>query len=314
MSPAAITASAPGKIILFGEHAVVYGEPAIAAPVAQVRATATVEPADERGVLLRLPDLQQQFLLGEANEQPLIAAIEIVQQHLNLAQLPDMCVTVTSEIPIASGMGSGAATAAALIRALLLYLGHTPETATINQLTYEVEKLHHGTPSGIDNTVVVYEEPVYFVKQAPSNLIERFDVGQPIHLLIADTGVRSSTKKAVADLRALYEQDREKYGGFIAECGKLAAAAKGVIERGDVAALGEMMWQNHALLCEMGVGSAELNQLVAAAKSAGALGAKLSGGGRGGNMIALVTEATIEPVKQQLLAAGATNVLYNQLK
>lgn len=307
-----IKASAPGKIILFGEHAVVYGRPAIAAPVSQVRATAVVQANPQPGVRLIAPDLDADFPLSAAPpDDALAATVRQVQQAANLPHLPDLIITVRSQIPIASGLGSGAAITAAIVRALAQQLGlaHLATAEWVSTLTYEVEKIHHGTPSGIDNTVVAYEKPVYFVRQQPRNLIEPFAVQRPLRLLVADTGVRSSTKVAVGDVRRHWQANPGHFEALFDGCGRIADTARAAIEAGDSAHIGRLMTANQQLLQEMTVSSPALENLVMAAMRAGALGAKLSGAGRGGNMIALVDEGRETAVHEALLAAGAKTVL-----
>jgi mevalonate kinase len=200
--------------------------------------------------------------------------------------------------------------AAAVIRALAQHLGLRRLTTdeSVSELTYQVEQLLHGTPSGIDNTVVSHEKPVYFVRQEPQNKIETLMVAKPLWLLVADTGVASATKSVVGDVRRLWQAEPERFERIFDGCGRIAGLARRAIERGAVPELGQLMIENHALLREMTVSSAELDRLVTAATSSGALGAKLSGAGRGGNMIALVTEQNEERVCQALLSAGATSV------
>ncbi|MBE2197697.1 MAG: mevalonate kinase [Anaerolinea sp.] len=306
-----ISASAPGKIILFGEHAVVYGRPAIAAPLAQLRATATVAPG-ESGVRLVAPDLDSAQWLHEADQNDaLAAALRLAQTATGIRQFPPMTITVTSQIPVASGLGSGAAITAATIRAVVEFLGRadllTP--AWVSALTYEVEKIHHGTPSGIDNTVVAYEMPVYFARQQPHNHIEPFAVAHPLRLLVADTGVHSHTRDVVLDVRRQWEADPDRFETIFSGCGDIAQAARHAIEMGQVAEIGRLMQANHELLVQMTVSSVELDNLVRTAWQAGALGAKLSGAGRGGNMIALVTKETETAVRHALFASGARTVL-----
>lgn len=312
MTQAPVTATAPGKIILFGEHAVVYGRPAIAIPLSQLRATAVVAPGSRPGIRLCAPDLGEEIQLPEAPpDHPIAAVIRQLQTAVAHPMLPDLTITVTSAIPIASGLGSGAAITACVIRALAAFLGleHLASNEWVSALTYEIEKIHHGTPSGIDNTVVAYEQPVYFVRAQPQNRIEPFTVTRPLHLLVADTGVRSSTRVAVGDVRRRWQADPARFEALFDGCGRIAAAARPAVIRGDEAVLGRLMQENHALLQAMTVSSPELDALVAAALAAGALGAKLSGAGRGGNMIALVTPAAATAVTAALQAAGAAAVL-----
>jgi mevalonate kinase len=305
-------ATAPGKIILFGEHAVVYGRPAVAAPVTQVRAQAIVEDGQQAGVRLLAPDIGRDYWLSQAGHRdPFARAVWVVKEAASLAELPDLRITIRSTIPIASGLGSGAAMAAAVIRALAQHLGLTYLAVDdrVSDLTYQVEKLLHGTPSGIDNTVVAHEKPVYFVRQEPVNTIETLVAAQPLRLLVADTGVASATKNVVGDVRRQWSADPQRFERIFDGCGRIASLARRAVERGAVTELGGLMTENHTLLQEMTVSSGELDRLVSSAMSAGALGAKLSGAGRGGNMIALVSAETEEEVRQALLSAGATNVI-----
>jgi len=305
MMQASVQSSAPGKAILFGEHAVVYGEPAIAAPVTQVEATARVEPAaPNSGLTLIAADLGQSFSLATASEEaPLAVAARLTLNHLN-ASVPDATLTVRSTIPIASGLGSGAAVSTALVRALAKFVGASLAPAEVSDLVYEVEKVHHGTPSGIDNTVIAYERPVYFVRTAPSGP-ELISVGAPFGLLIADTGLPSPTKPLVAQVRRGWQRERERYGAFFRRIGNVAREARHRIEAGEVDALGPLMNENQALLVSLGVSSSTLDRLVDAARQAGAMGAKLSGAGQGGTMLALVEAGSIEEVDGALRKAGA---------
>lgn len=306
MTFAPARASAPGKIILFGEHAVVYGQPALAVPVTQVQATATIEPIDS-GFLIEARTLGRRFQLSSAApDDPLAAAVKITCDRAGARTPPSVALLVESTIPIASGLGSGAAVSAAIVRALSEYLGQSLTDADVSALVFETEKLLHGTPSGIDNTVIAYQRPVYFIKGQPPLPLK---VAQPFRLLIGDTGLASPTKITVGDVRAGHAQEPERYQQLFNAVGAIANQARTIIESGDPAELGPLMNQNHDLLREIGVSSPELEALVAGARAAGALGAKLSGGGRGGNMIALVSSDTESMVRDALEKAGAKRVI-----
>ena len=307
MAPALIESSAPGKVILFGEHAVVYGQPAIAVPVTEVQASATVEPAPPgSGLTLVAPDLGTGFPLATApQDDPLAAAARLTLTHLSAPE-PDATLTVRSTIPIASGLGSGTAVSTALIRALAGFLGRPVETADVSALVFEVEKIHHGTPSGIDNTVVVYEQPVYFVRGRP---VERLTVGAPFTLVIGDTGVRSSTRRVVEQVRRAWQRSPAHYDALFDQIGDTANQARRAIEAGRIDLLGRLMDDNHEFLIELGVSSPELDELVEAARLCGAMGAKLSGAGQGGNMVALVEDDCVEEVTEEMREAGAVKVI-----
>jgi mevalonate kinase len=311
-----VSASAPGKIILFGEHAVVYGRPAIAAPLTHVRATATIHKEQGGGVVLMAPDVGVEQNLADAGlEDALALTVQQIQTASGMQQLPDMTIMVTSDIPIAAGLGSGAAITAATTRALAQFLGLEALVTDkwVSDLTYEVEKIHHGTPSGIDNTVVAYERPVYFVRKEPQNLVETFHVQHPLRLLIGDTGISSSTRDVVEDVRRSWQKEPQRFNALFDSCGALCEAAREAIQTGAGEEIGRLMNENHVLLIDMTVSSLDLDRLVSAAVKAGALGAKMSGGGRGGNMIALVTSDTEEAVRSALLASGAKRVLQSTI-
>ena len=342
---------APGKVILFGEHAVVYGRPALAVPVTQVQAEAVVEPGERgAGLTIAAADLGETITVRDAPaDHPLAAAARLTLVKFGLSD-PDWRVTVRSTIPIASGMGSGAAVSAAIVRALAEAAGRdqgsgirgqaTRDTrqetrdriqetevrdsptssnqllasnfqpADISALVYEVERLHHGTPSGIDNTVVVYGQPVYFVRGQPP---QAFHIGRPFTLVIADTGIHSPTKVAVGDVRRAWEREPQRFEALFDRVAAVVEAARSAIAADEPERLGPLMNENHALLREIGVSCPELDALVAAARAAGAAGAKLSGAGRGGNMIALVMADSAARVAKALVATGAVRVIVTEV-
>lgn len=302
------TASASGKVILFGEHAVVYGRPAIAVPVNQARAHAHVEDsslADDIRVIA--PDLDQQCDLSEAKRNnPLAQIVSLTLAHLGLDLRSGLTVTVRADLPVARGMGSGAAVSTAIVRALAAHFGQCLDSEAVSALIFEVEKLYHGTPSGIDNTVIAFERPVYFVKGRPA---ETFPIHSPFTLVIADTGNVSSTREVVGDVRRAWEHDRTRYDAWFDEIGCIAQAGRECIEGGDLARMGRLMDENHRLLQQIDVSSKKLDLLVREARAAGALGAKLCGAGRGGNMIALVSPERVDSISDALFAAGAAGVI-----
>ena len=310
----AFTATAPGKIILFGEHAVVYGRPAIAAPVGQVKARATVT-ADLRGepgvVRIQAPDVGIEAILNELSpDQPLSAAVHGVLSELKIDRPLACTVRVTSTIPLAAGMGSGAAVSVAILRAFSAFLGHPLPDERVSALAYEVEKIHHGTPSGIDNTVITYAVPVYYVRGKP---IQNLHVPQPFSIVIGNTGVASPTAAAVGEVRQAWKAKKEHYEALFESAGAIVDSARQMIEAGAVETLGPLMDANHGILSKIGVSSPELDRLVAAARRAGALGAKLSGAGRGGAMIALAPPNKAQAIAQALQDAGATSTIVTRV-
>ena len=307
-------ATAPGKIILFGEHAVVYGRPAIAVPVLQVRAKATVnfDPRSAPGIVtLQAPDIGFEAALSDLPEDhPLAAVVRKAASAMQLSHIPACTIRVTSNIPIAGGMGSGAAVSVAILRAFSTALGHPLTDEQVSQLAYEVEVIHHDTPSGIDNSVITYAKPVYFEK---GKKIEILKVHQPFTLVIGDTGIQSPTGSVVSEVRHAWEQAQDQYESYFNAIGAIAASAREALELGSMDVLGSLMNENHAVLKEMSLSSPELEGLVETARSAGAWGAKLSGAGRGGNMIALVKPESSAQVAGALSQAGAKRTIITEI-
>ncbi len=326
-----IQASAPGKVILLGEHAVVYGRPAIAVPLSGLRATVTVEPGRPgSGVVIEARDLGRTLHAGQELADPLVVTVNNTLARLGVPDPGDLHLTIASDIPIASGLGSGAAVAVATIRALDAWFTELPNAgvealagsrledrlrkqltdAEVSALAYETEVLHHGTPSGIDNSVVTYERPIVFTRARGA---APFLLGRPLTLVVGDTGIASLTRETVGDVRRAWQADPARYEALFDAVAETVAAGRAAIERGDAPALGAALRRDHALLQELGVSCPELDALVAAAEEAGALGAKLAGGGRGGNMIALVTRETADRVAAALRAAGARRALVSEI-
>jgi mevalonate kinase len=305
---------APGKVILFGEHAVVYGRPAIAVPVRELQTTVEVTdfPDGRLGdVFLESPAVGLEAWLTELPEDDPVARIT----RTALQRLPhrerSLRIRIDSDIPIASGLGSGAAVSVALARALSRHLGLVFPARVLSELAFEVEKLHHGTPSGIDNTVISHEKPVYFVRgQPPETLVVR----KPFDLVIGDTGIPAPTAEAVGRVRKRWIEDRRAMERLFDSVGDVARRGRAAVEGGPASSLGALMDENQALLEAMSVSSGEIDRLLASARRAGALGAKLSGGGMGGNMIACVTADRIQPVVEALRGAGATRTIITRVE
>lgn len=312
--------SAPGKIILFGEHAVVYNRPALAVPVAQIHVDVEVLDSSRAGIWINAADIDLHAELNSLpSDHPIGSVIlkffsppfsspRFLEDKIRGGRGVE--ISIQSTIPVASGLGSGAAVSVALIRALALHIAYPLTNDQVNDLVYEIEKLHHGTPSGIDNTVITYAKPVYFIKGQP---IETFKVGKPFTIVIGDTGIPAPTKESVADVRSLWLRDKVHFENLFNEIAQIVLIARRSIESGKPDQLGELMDQNHVLLRQLTVSSPELDKLVEAARNAGAHGAKLSGGGRGGNMIALVDQVRAESVASALISAGAKRTIITEI-
>ena len=310
----AVSCSAPGKVILFGEHAVVYNRPAIAIPVTQVRTKVNIlpMPGEVSGkIIIHANAIGLTASLDElAENHPIAVAIHSVMDSLKINSIPSCQMIITSTIPVAAGLGSGAAVTVAICRALSAFIGNPLPNETINQIAYQVEKIHHGTPSGIDNTVITYEKPLFFHQGAS---LELMSVAEPFCLVIADTGEKSSTKEMVGGVRFRWSMDPEYYNNIFDDIHRIVLDARQFIENGPVKKLGALMNANHHFLRAMRVSTEKLEKLIEAAIENGALGAKLSGSGGGGNMIALVENESAEAVAEALQANGAVRTIITKI-
>ncbi|NIO38142.1 mevalonate kinase, partial [Candidatus Bathyarchaeota archaeon] len=195
-------------------------------------------------------------------------------------------IILEGDLKAASGVGASAASCAAIARALSrqFNLGFSDEK--INEIAYEGEKGYHGTPSGIDNTAATFGGLIWFQKGEP-NVMERLKLKEPVEIVMGNTGVVANTKAAVAGVKERKEKEPEKYENIFSAANDLAQEARKALESYDLEAVGKYMNKNHELLQSIEVSSKDLDLLVELAKDHGALGAKMTGGGLGGYMVAL---------------------------
>ena len=311
--------TASGKIILFGEHAVVYGRPALAVPLSQMRARAEIRARTERGIVIHALDLKREIELDELPQDDPLATI--TQLTLNkLSATGNLEISVQSDIPMESGFGSGAAISTAIVRGLAAYFGTRLTPAEISELVYQTEKMYHGTPSGIDNTVIAYEQPIRFVAftersnlSTGANEITPFSIAKPFTLVIANTGIASPTKITVGDVRRGWLQDPVRYEEIFDAIGAIVQEAQDALARGENGRLGELMTRNQLELEKIGVSSDEIEKLIEVGLQAGAKGGKLSGGGRGGNVIFYVEGEGAEDVKRAVVEACAVGTIVTRV-
>ncbi|MBU3901941.1 MAG: mevalonate kinase [Candidatus Thermoplasmatota archaeon] len=270
-----------GKVILFNEHFVVYNVPAIASAIG-MKTSASIEPAEKL------------ILIDDRKETPGYKKEKLEQQKESLKRIMDAADIENRDIKIAlggdliasSGIGASAASCVAIARALSEYFNLDFSDNRINDLAYEGEKGYHGTPSGIDNTVATYGGLVWFKKSKP-NIIERLNIQSHVEIVITNTGIVADTSRVVAGVRERKNRNPEKYKRIFNNAEKLVYDAREALKKFDLKKVGELMNKNHKLLQEIGVSCKELDFLVDLARDNGAYGAKLTGGGAGGNMVAL---------------------------
>lgn len=227
----------------------------------------------------------------------------LISERLGVADTP-VHVDVVPDLPRASGLGASAALAVAVIRAIVHRFGLTVSDNEISQLAFECEQLVHGTPSGIDNTVATFGKTILFRKTDAGNEIQDIQAPVAIPLVVGLTGVRSLTADTVSRVHAGWQKNPQHYEAIFSEIDDLVMTGMAALTRGDLPALGEVMNLNHGLLNALQVSSPELESIVDLARRSGALGAKLTGGGGGGAMIAIAEPDRIHSVANTLDVAG----------
>ena len=295
--------SAYGKIILFGEHAVVYGRPAIALPIPLAVEAAVRKEGDGINVLIPRWGIEQKVRPSAPGFAGIIATL---MSQIGLAR-ENMTIEVFPHIPRAMGLGGSSALAVAILRAADEAYGLQLSDGRINELAFECEKTAHGTPSGIDNTVATYGTPLLYQRQQDEAQQQaRFaniTLGQPLEMVIGVTGKESLTADTVARVRASWQQYPDRYESLFDQIGQLTSSGHIALQEGRLDELGELMNLCHGYLNALQLSTPELEELVHIARRNGAIGAKLTGGGGGGSMIALCPDAT-HSVKQAFEAAG----------
>lgn len=277
--------SAAGKVILLGEHAVVYGKHALALPIENAMTAHCRKTGDS--VVLRIPAWGVDESFTQADKampgaagilQLLLQKMDITAEHLEME--------VESMLPVAQGLGASAALAASMARALSALRGLSLSDDEINQLTFECEKLAHGEPSGVDNAIAVYGRPLLFCNEDKPVLQPVEMHGLP-PLLIASSGSCGLTLEQVAGVRRRYERNPSLYEALFEEIDRLSLAGLVALEKQDYATLGAQMNICHGLLNAIEVSTPQLEAMVELARSHGAIGAKLTGAGGGGSIVAL---------------------------
>lgn len=272
-----------GKVILFNEHFVVYGIPSIVSAFDRIT-RCTVEKTEEPSWVLEDNRPETPGYKAEKLEQQK-DSIERILKFMKIdVSKCGLKISFGGDLIAASGVGASAASCVALARALSDEFGLGLSDERINEIAYEGEKAYHGAPSGVDNTAATYGGLLWFVKGKP---IEMISIWQPVEIVIGNTGIVADTSKVVAGVRERKERFPEKYAKIFREAEDAVHEAREALESFDLKRVGELMNKNHEQLQAIEVSCKELDFLVELSRREGALGAKLTGGGCGGNMVAL---------------------------
>jgi mevalonate kinase len=293
-----------GKTILFNEHFVVHGVPGIVSAIDSV-ADAEVKKTGEG---INVTD-ERVGAKGYAEKKKL-QQLESIERMLKAMDMDPKKVALDiwlgGNLPGFSGLGASAASSVAIARAIAEEFELDLTDEKINDVAYEAERAYAGNPSGIDNTAATFGGLIWFKKNLSggSNTIEQLSIREPVEIVIGNTGIVANTKAMVAGVAERKKKYPEKYDALFKQAEALAFTGRNALEEFDLKKVGELMNENHRLLQEIEVSCKELDYLVNLAREQGAFGAKLTGGGGGGCMLALtpgreLQEAVASAMEQQ---------------
>ncbi|MEK6957744.1 MAG: mevalonate kinase [archaeon] len=291
-----------GKAILFGEHFVVYGMPGIAASI-ELNTTCTYEKKVSGGITANDLVTGETINYGEDKAKKLGQVIQVILRETGIKE-KNFRLKLSTNMSLMGGMGSSAALGVSILSCLNKEFSLGIDDKRINEITFEVEKVFHSSPSGIDNTVSTFGGMLWFKKGA-ANTVEQLQIPEPVRIVLIDTGIINDTAELIAKVRKQKEENPKEFEKIFASYSELALKAKNEVEKADWKKVGSLMNKNQELLRRIGVSSSQLEKIIEASLESGALGAKLTGAGVGGNAIALTPEKELqEKVSKKCSALG----------
>ncbi|MDG2107098.1 MAG: hydroxymethylglutaryl-CoA reductase, degradative [Woeseiaceae bacterium] len=293
------SAFAAGKIILLGEHAAVYGRHALAIPILDaVRANATL---NDNKTCLTLKEWGLNTIVDRENQSGVGAVVNTILDELDVDN-SKFLINVSSNLPRGMGLGSSAAIAVAITRAIALCIGADIDDERVNAIAYACEKLTHGNPSGLDNTLSCYGKPMLFQKGKPL-ASKALELCNPLPLLVGFSKNTSLTIDQVLGVRSRYDKNLSQYEAIFDQIDEISCRGSRALTAGHYEELGRLMNICHGLLNAIELSTPDLENMIAIARDSGASGAKLTGSGGGGSMVALCP-GTLDKVRSALHQAG----------
>jgi mevalonate kinase len=281
-----------GKAILFNEHFVVYGVPAIVSAIGKYTVS-KINPIEKSGwTIIDNRKATPKYKEDKIDQQKDSINRILKKMGIDLSK-NGLEITLDGTLYCASGIGASAASCVAIARALSEHFNLNLSDEEINEVAYEGEKGYHGSPSGIDNTASTFGGLIWFEK-GENTLMDKITIPAPIEIVMGNTGKVANTAAAVAGVRERRDKNPEKYKEIFDRAENIAYLARNALKNEDHKELGKLMNENHKLLQQIEVSSRELDFLVKLARDQGAIGAKLTGGGLGGSIIALTPDKNLQ--------------------
>jgi len=309
-----VRTSAPGKCILFGEHAVVYNHPAIAMAIS-LKSTCEIQECTKDKLQIILRNYNQSFEFSNLNDlvlnfpsqyNQIRFCLENLQKNFNL-NLENIKITIASSLFPNSGLGSSASIAVALVSAMNEYYKLNLEREKISDIAFEMEKIVHGAPSGIDNTICTFGNMIYYETGKFRNLI----IPHELKFLVSYTNTEHNTKEAIDKIKHLKNKNPKQTELLLNKIGEITREAEKELLNGNLSRIGKLMNRNQNLLTTLEVSNKAISEITTLALKKGAFGSKLTGAGLGGCVITLGKESVLNNLSSLLKTKGFKSFIIN---
>ena len=309
-----VKVKAPGKTILFGEHAVVYGYPAIAMAIS-VNSECIITETDHQKVSIRLKDYDATYegdnlstltsKVPSKNSQ-ILTCLELFEDQYEI-EFRNVEISLSSKLFPSAGLGSSASIAVSLAQAINSFYELELSKAEINEFAYAQEKIVHGSPSGIDNNICTYGNAIYFQE----GNFDFIGVPEDLILLVSYTDIEHNTKEAINRIKHLKEEQPEKTEEYLERIGVITEKAKKELDNGNIQKIGDLMNRNNKYLTKLRVSNQAIEEIVKISREHGAWGAKLTGAGLGGCVISLGERTILKEIQSILTQKGFKSFIAN---
>jgi mevalonate kinase len=300
-----------GKVILFNEHFVVHGVPSIASAI-EMETTAVVEAIQSKNTWALKDERKATPGYKEDKKDQQADSIDNIFRAMGLTA-KNVRITLGGSLTAASGVGASAASCVAIARALNDEFKLNLPDERINEIAFEGEKGYHGTPSGIDNTVATFGSLIWYKRDMHGTVMEKIKMKMPVEIVMGNSGLVTNTKAAVEGVEKRKAENPAEFAKLFKSAEELAVKARKALENNKIEEVGALMNENHKLLQKIGVSCPKLDSMVELARKNGAIGAKLTGGGLGGYMVALTLGKDVQEKVAKALEKEGYHVLRTRI-